>query len=152
MNTLARMCPVEDILLDAKVQNRHQLFEYVARHLQRRYGLAAKPIIGSLEARERMGSTALGQGVAIPHARLSDLSAPLAVFIRPELPIAFDAPDGKPVGELILLLVPQHASQDHLQILADAARLFCERSFRALLRAAATPFDVRRILLESQAS
>ncbi|MGQ5525327.1 PTS sugar transporter subunit IIA [Chitinimonas sp. PSY-7] len=152
MNTLTRMCPVEDILLNAKVQNRHQLFEYAAQHLHQRYGLTGEPVAQRLADREKLGSTGLGKGVAIPHARIPGLRAPLALFIRPEHPIAFDAPDGKPVGELLLLLVPEHANQDHLQLLADAARLFCTRTFRATLRAAKTPREVHQLLLEGHQS
>ncbi|GAB3249680.1 PTS sugar transporter subunit IIA [Chitinimonas naiadis] len=152
MHTLARLCPTEDILLDAKVQNRQQLFDHVAHHLQGRYGLPGDKIAERLMEREKMGSTGLGRGVAIPHARLPGLHIPLAVFIRPERPIPFDAPDGKPVGELFLLLVPEHANQDHLQLLADAARLFCTQPFRATLRTASKPEDVRRLLLEEQFS
>ncbi|QDQ25649.1 PTS sugar transporter subunit IIA [Chitinimonas arctica] len=152
MYTLARMCPIEDILLHAKVQNVHQLFECAAQHLWHRYGLTSQSVAERLAKREKLGSTGLGQGVAIPHARISGLQVPLALFIRPEHPIAFDAPDGKPVGELFLLLVPEHAHQSHLQLLADAVRLFSTRAFRETLRAATTPGDVRRLLLDSQPS
>lgn len=151
MHTLARLCPIEDILLDAKVQNRQQLFEHVAQHLHQRYGLPAVQITQRLMERERLGSTGLGKGVAIPHARLAGLQVPLAVFIRPESPIPFDAPDGKPVGELFLLLVPEHANQDHLQLLAAAARLFCTQPFRTTLRNASRPEEVRRLLLDEAA-
>ncbi|HEY9102414.1 PTS sugar transporter subunit IIA [Chitinimonas sp.] len=151
MHTLARLCPTEDILLDAKVQNRQQLFEHVAQHLHRRYGLPEAQIAQRLMERERLGSTGLGKGVAIPHARLAGLQVPLAVFIRPESPIPFDAPDGKPVGELFLLLVPEHANQDHLQLLAAAARLFCTHPFRTTLRNASRPEEVRRLLLDEAA-
>jgi nitrogen PTS system EIIA component len=152
MNTLARICSTEDILLDVKVQNRHQLFDHIAQHVHQRLGLRAEQITKQLLEREKLGSTGLGEGVAIPHARVPGLRAAISLVVRPERSISFDAPDRKPVGEFILLLVPEHANQEHLQLLADAARLLCERAFREALRAAASPADVRRLLLDAQAA
>ncbi|QNM94718.1 PTS sugar transporter subunit IIA [Chitinimonas koreensis] len=146
------MCPTEDILLDIDIQNRAQLFDRTAQHIRARHGLdghVPDRVAERLTEREKLGSTALGQGVAIPHARIPDLQHPVAVFIRTAQPIPFDAPDGKPVGLLFTLLVPEHATQEHLQLLADAARLFCERSCREQLRAAPTPLDIRRVLLDA---
>lgn len=148
MYTLARLCPEEDILLELPVCNRAQLFERVALHLQQRYGLAAEPIARLLAEREVLGSTALGHGVALPHARVPGLSTPLAVLVRPSEPIEFAAPDGRPVSEAIVLLVPQHANAAHLQLLAEAAQRFCSRPFRQALRRAQAPAAVRRLLLE----
>ncbi|QNM94721.1 PTS sugar transporter subunit IIA [Chitinimonas koreensis] len=148
MDALARICPAEDILLQIELRDRPQLFEYAARHLQRRYGLSAGHIAQRLAERERLGSTSPGQGFAIPHARLPGLSVPLGLFIRPNHPIAFDAPDGEPAGEILILLVPEHAHRDHLRLLADAVRLLCDRTFRSALRAAATAEEIRLLLLD----
>ncbi|QDQ29209.1 PTS sugar transporter subunit IIA [Chitinimonas arctica] len=150
LNTLAHICPPENILLDPPVRNQRELFEYTARYLQNRFDLPADRIATRLAERERMGTTGLGQGVAIPHARLNGLKTALALFIRTPHPIAFDAPDGKPVGEFLLLLVPEHANKEHLQLLADAAQLLCERSFRHAARLARTPVDIHRLMLEAQ--
>ncbi len=148
MNTLARQCQDEDILLDVDVQSRQQLFQHIAEHLWRRYDLPAADIAKRLAEREKLGSTGLGQGVGIPHARAPQVNAPLVVFVRTRLPIPFDAPDGKPVGSFFVLFVPEHATQAHLQLLADAASLLCERKMRDALRAAPTPQEVRRLLLD----
>lgn len=152
MQALARMCPIEDILLDIDIQSRSQLFDRTAQHIRERHGLGGHvpdQLAARLAEREKLGSTALGQGVAIPHARITDLQQAFAVFVRTAHPIPFDAPDGKPVSLLFILLVPEQATQEHLQLLADAARLFCERSHREQLRAAPTPLDVRRVLLDA---
>ncbi|MBV8464879.1 MAG: PTS sugar transporter subunit IIA [Burkholderiales bacterium] len=148
MNTLARQCQVEDILLDVDIQNRQQLFRTVADHLARRHGLPSTDIYSRLEEREKLGSTALGQGVAIPHARINGIDSPLVVFVRTRLPIPFDAPDGKPVGSFFLLLVPAQANQAHLQLLADTASVLCERKVRDALHTATTALDIRRVLLD----
>ncbi len=81
-----------------------------------------------------MGSTGLGQGFALPHARIKGLRQPLAAFIRLSVPIPFASPDGKPVSELLALLVPEQATEAHLQILAEAAQIFGDRRFREQLR------------------
>ena len=148
MNTLARQCQVEDILLDVDIQNRNQLFDLVAQHLHRRHGLEEDGVADHLSKREQLGSTALGQGVAIPHARIRQLQDPVVTYVHTAQPIPFDAPDGKPVSDFFLLLVPEQATQVHLQLLADAAALLCERGFRDALRAAASALDVRRLLLD----
>ena len=91
----------------------------------------------SLAEREKIGSTAVGCGIAIPHARVKYLLRPAAAFVRMKIPIPFDAPDGKPVSDLFVLLVPQHATETHLALLAGVAEMFCDMSFREELRAGA---------------
>ena len=80
-------------------------------------------VTDNLFARERLGSTGLGHGVAIPHGRIKGLKSPLAAVLRWQQPIAFDAPDDEPVGLLIFLLVPEAATQRHLEILSEIAEM-----------------------------
>ncbi len=87
-------------------------------------GLPQAQVVESLNAREKLGSTGLGQGVALPHARIKNLPQAVAAFVRPKLPIPFDAPDAKPVWAMLVLLVPEHATEEHLQILAELAQMF----------------------------
>lgn len=139
---LASICPVENILLDAEVDSPSQLFELSAAHVQQRYGISAERIKSELMAREHLGSTGLGQGVAIPHARVSAIQSIVALFIRTRYPVAFNAPDGKPVDEFVVLVMPEEDNRAHLELLADAARLLGERSFRLAARAAPAPADI----------
>jgi len=126
----------EDVLIDLHVPTRHGLFEAVAAHMARRHGLPQERVAQSLLAREQLGSTGLGHGVAIPHARLAEASSVAAVFVRPLLPLAFDAPDSKPVSDMLVLIVPTDSPQEHLDLLSAIATLFNERSFRESLRVA----------------
>jgi PTS system nitrogen regulatory IIA component len=104
----------------------------------RTHGLDPAPIARALERREQAGSTALGDGFAVPHARIAGLERPLTVFMRVRTGIAFDAPDAKPVSDLLAILVPADGDkQDHLRLLALISRLFSDRGFRALLDRAA---------------
>ena len=139
-NALAGVLAAEDILLDCDATTRERAFACVATALGSHHGLAAQDIVEGLETREALGSTALGQGVAIPHARLTGLKRAIAAFVRLRAAIPFDAPDGKPVSSLLVLLVPEGATDAHLELLAQAATLFCDRAFRdRLSRCAAAP-------------
>jgi len=148
MNLIATLCPVEDILLARDMANKSRLFDAIAQHVEQRHGLLARDTVDSLCAREALGSTAVGNGLAIPHARIAGLQQVLAVFVRPRIAIAFDAPDRKPVSEVFALLVPEEALQQHLQILADIAYLFSDRRFRDQLRLCSTAEQVSRLFCD----
>ncbi len=93
----------------------------------------------SLFAREKLGSTGLGQGIAIPHGRIKGLKEAVGAFVRMKQPIPFDAPDGQPVNLIFVLLVPDRATDLHLQILSELAQMFSDKPFRERLLASATP-------------
>jgi PTS system nitrogen regulatory IIA component len=131
---IAAVLSPDDILLDLAAYSKQRAFEDISRLVAARHGLPEEHVLASLLEREKIGSTALGQGFAIPHARVAALSRPIAAFVRTEMPIPFDAPDGKPVSDLLVLLVPQRATEAHLLLLAEAAEMFCDVSFRERLR------------------
>jgi PTS system nitrogen regulatory IIA component len=99
-------------------------------------GLARSIVFDSLFAREKLGSTGLGQGIAIPHGRIKGLKQAAGAFLRLSTPVPFDSPDGRPVSLLFVLLVPEQATEEHLQILSELAQRFAERPFRDALLAA----------------
>lgn len=96
--------------------------------------LSYDDVLDHLIAREKLGSTGLGSGIAIPHCRVSNCAAPIGALLSLEEPIAFDAPDEQPVDLLFVLLVPEEEHQQHLDILAEIARLFSQASFCRTLR------------------
>jgi len=135
--------PPQEVLLDVDIADRRRALEAAASVIAEAHGLDHAPILRALWRREQVGSTALGQGVAIPHARITGIVRPLTLFIRPRLAIAFDAPDGKLVSSILVILVPADGSaDDHLQLLASLARAFSDRGFRARLAAASTTSEV----------
>jgi nitrogen PTS system EIIA component len=136
-NAIAEILTPADILLDLDASTKGRALEEIARFIGKRHGLADGEVHASLVEREKIGSTAIGCGVAIPHARVKNLFRPIAVFVRMKIPIPFDAPDGKPVDDLFVLLVPKHATETHLSLLAQVAEMFCDVSFREELRASA---------------
>ncbi|MGA9393847.1 MAG: PTS sugar transporter subunit IIA, partial [Azonexus sp.] len=87
-------------------------------------------------------STGLGQGIAIPHGRIKGLKQAAGAFLRLATPVPFDSPDGRPVNLLFILLVPEQATEEHLQILSELAQRFSERPFREKLLAAPDPAAV----------
>ena len=89
-------------------------------------GLERGKVFDALFARERLGSTALGEAVAIPHGRIKGLREEMAAMLRLDGAIPFDAPDGQPVRLLVFLLVPEHATEEHLEILSEAAELLSD--------------------------
>jgi PTS system nitrogen regulatory IIA component len=103
-------------------------------------------ITDSLFARERLGSTGLGHGVAIPHGRIKGLKAPMAAVLKLAQPIGFDAPDEKPVNLLIFLLVPEAATQKHLEILSEIAELLSDSDTRESLRNAESAEQLHQLI------
>jgi PTS system nitrogen regulatory IIA component len=104
-------------------------------------------VTDNLFALESLGSTGLGAVVAIPHGRIMGLKQPLAAFMRLAEPIPFESPDGKPVSLLIFLLVPEQATQQHLEILSEIAQLLSDRDMREGLATLPTPDAVHQLLI-----
>ena len=96
--------------------------------------LSGHAIFDALISREKLGSTGLGKGVAIPHGRISGLSEPVCAFVRLITPVDFDAADGQPVDLIFALLVPEESTEEHLQVLSTIAEIFSNKSICALLR------------------
>jgi PTS system nitrogen regulatory IIA component len=145
MNRIAPLLPETHILLDVDAGTKKRLFEQIAQLFEERARLSASAVLACLSARERLGSTGLGQGIAIPHGRLKGLKQASAAFVRPRHPIPFDAPDGKPVAQVFVLLVPEQATDEHLQLLSELAEMFSAREFRDRIAAARDAADVHRL-------
>ena len=133
MTLVAKLLPLENVLPDLAASSKKRLFEQVGLLFENRHGIARGVVFESLFARERLGSTGLGQGVAIPHGRIKGLKEALGAFVRLAQPVPFDAPDGKPVQLLFVLLVPEQATEKHLQILSELAQMLSDRDLRASL-------------------
>jgi PTS system nitrogen regulatory IIA component len=136
MNRIAELLPEAHILLDLDATTKKRLFEQIAQLFEEHAQLSRSLVFDSLSARERLGSTGLGQGLAIPHGRIKGLKHTLGAFVRPHQPIAFDAPDGRPVTQVFVLLVPEQATEEHLQLLSELAQMFSDKAFRDRVAAA----------------
>ncbi len=142
MNPLTSILSAEQIILDLDAGSKKRVFEQAAILFETRLGIARAAIFDSLFAREKLGSTGLGQGVAIPHGRIKGLKQAAGAFLRLAAPVPFDSPDGRPVNLLFVLLVPEQATEQHLQILSELAQRFSDRAFRDALAGATDPAAV----------
>lgn len=131
---LAPELEAQGVLLDVELHNRRHAIETAAAAISRRHDLNGRSVAQALWRRELAGSTALGGGVAIPHARIGAISRPVLLFIRPKWAIDFDAPDGKPVEMILVVLVPSEGNpKDHLKLLQSVAEKFADPRFRVQL-------------------
>ena len=134
MNRLASILPAEQVLVNVEATSKKRAFEEVGLLFENLHGLGRALVTDSLFARERLGSTGLGHGVAIPHGRIKGLKSPMAAVFQLAQPIGFDAPDEQPVGLLIFLLVPEAATQKHLEILSEIAELLSDSALRERIK------------------
>ena len=131
MSLVAKLLPPANVLPDlARFEQEAPVRAGRAAVREPRTASRRSPVFDSLFARERLGSTGLGQGVAIPHGRIKGLKDALGAFLRLAQPVPFDAPDGKPVSLVFVLLVPEKATEKHLQILSELAQMFSDRALR----------------------
>jgi PTS system nitrogen regulatory IIA component len=135
-----------------KVKNKKQLLTELAACASRSCGLQERDIFDVLLQRERLGSTGLGQGVAIPHGKMAGLNQIVGVFARLAEPVDFDAVDGEPVDIVFLLLAPEGAGADHLKALARISRLLREGSAVEKLRASKDASALYAVLTQEEAS
>src|SRR5436190_6174279 len=151
MSLIAKLLPPANVVIDQQVSSKERLFEQAGLLFENRHGIARATVFESLFAREKLGSTGLGQGVAIPHGRIKGLKDALGAFVRLSQPVAFDAPDGKPVNLVFALLVPEHATEKHLEILSELAQMFSDRALRDALAAASDAAALHQIISAWQA-
>jgi PTS system nitrogen regulatory IIA component len=130
MSLIAQLLPLSNVVIDLDASSKKRVFEQAGLLFENHQGIARSVVFDSLFSRERLGSTGLGQGIAIPHGRIKGLQEAAGAFFRLATPVQFDAPDGRPVNLLFILLVPEQANETHLQLLSELAQMFSDRSFR----------------------
>ena len=145
MNILSSLLSSEDIVLGLTATDAKRVCEEIALLAARRPRVDDKLVFRALWRREQSGSTALGQGIAIPHARIPDITDPVVLFVRTKLAIPFGAPDDQPVSAFFVILVPEHANEEHLRILATVAEMFSDKAFRDRPEAATEPLAIQRL-------
>ena len=150
MNLIAKLLPLSNVIVDLDVSSKKRVFEHVGLMIENNCSIARSQMFESLFARERLGSTGLGQGVAIPHGRIKGLKDAVAALVRLKQPIPFDAPDGQNVSLAIVLLVPDRATDLHLQILSELAQMLSDPAFREALAKAPTAEELHRLITEWQ--
>ena len=150
MNRLAAILNASNVLVNVDASSKKRVFEQAGLLFENQQAIARSTVTDNLFARERLGSTGLGHGVAIPHGRIKGLKSPLAAVLRLQLPIAFDAPDDEPVSLLIFLLVPEAATQRHLEILSEIAEMLSDRTLRENLKTQTDAATVHQLIADWQ--
>jgi PTS system nitrogen regulatory IIA component len=150
MNLIAKLLPPQNVVPALDVSSKKRVFEHAGLVFENNQHVARSQVFDSLFAREKLGSTGLGQGIAIPHGRIKGLKEAVGAMIRMREPIPFDAPDGQPVNLIFVLLVPERATDLHLQILSELAQMFSDRVFREQLLLATAAEAMHQIIAEWQ--
>ncbi|HRP77129.1 MAG TPA: PTS IIA-like nitrogen regulatory protein PtsN [Rhodocyclaceae bacterium] len=134
MSLIADLLPPSNVVTNLDASSKKRVFEQAGLLFENNQGIARGDVFDSLFSRERLGSTGLGQGIAIPHGRIKGLKEAAGAFFRLTAPVQFDAPDGRPVSMLFVLLVPEQANEQHLQLLSELAQMFSDSAFREHLQ------------------
>ncbi|HSN40386.1 MAG TPA: PTS IIA-like nitrogen regulatory protein PtsN [Burkholderiales bacterium] len=150
MNLIATLLPASNVMVDLDVSSKKRVFEQAGLLFENNQSIARSQVFDSLFAREKLGSTGLGQGVAIPHGRIKGLKEAVGAIIRMKQPIPFEAPDGQNVGLIFVLLVPDRATDLHLQILSELAQMFSDKPFRERLLGAQSAAELHQLIIEWQ--
>jgi PTS system nitrogen regulatory IIA component len=152
MNRLASILSAAQVLVQVDVSSKKRAFEEAGLLFENLHGLSRALVTDSLFSRERLGSTGLGHGVAIPHGRIKGLKSPMAAVFQLAHPIGFEAPDEQPVGLMIFLLVPEAATQKHLEILSEIAEMLSDAELRSKLAAGTDAAQLHQLIANWQSA
>jgi len=140
----------QKIFIDTEVSSKKKLLELIANITADQTRLPESIIYTNLLNRERLGSTGLGQGFAVPHARLPDLEKTVGCFFRLKQPVNFESPDNLPVDLVFTIIIPQEAAEEHLLILSSLARIFSNADICEAIRAATSKEEIEKIIQSAE--
>jgi PTS system nitrogen regulatory IIA component len=149
---LADLLHQDAIIPALKTNSKKQLLQELAAKASRLTGLPEREIFDVVLQRERLGSTGVGNGIAIPHGKLTSIKTIVGIFARLDVPVDFEALDDQPVDLVFLLLAPEGAGADHLKALSRIARVLRDQDLVAKLRATESASAIYAFLNEEQAS
>ncbi|MCP4389728.1 MAG: PTS transporter subunit EIIA [Gammaproteobacteria bacterium] len=148
--TVSALLSPQTIFLDTEISSKKKLLELIANIVADQTKLSESSIYNNLLNRERLGSTGLGQGFAVPHARLNDLDKTRACFFRLKEAVNFEAPDNLPVDLVFTIIIPQEATEEHLLILSSLARIFSREEICDAIRNAASKDEIAQIIQSAE--
>jgi len=147
---ISNLLTPETIVVDLKATSKKQALQEMASYAASQLNLEDRAVLDVLLERERLGTTGVGRGIAIPHGKLIGLNKLYLLFARLKTPIPFDATDGQPVDLMFLLLTPENAGGDHLTALAKVSRLLHDEKMCSLLRGSENAEAVYSAILEHE--
>ncbi len=148
MNFINKTLSASRIAIDVDLTSKKRLFEQIGLMFENENRIARASVFDALFAREKLGSTGLGFQVAIPHGRIKNLRDTVAVFVRAKEGIPFESPDGEPVRLVFAMLVPEHATEHHLNMLSELAEIFSDAELRDKLLTEKSPVTIYKLLTE----
>jgi PTS system nitrogen regulatory IIA component len=148
--TISALLSPQSIFLDTEISSKKKLLELIANIVADRTQLSQSAIYNGLLNRERLGSTGLGQGFAVPHARLNDLDKTVACFFRLKEAVNFDSPDNRPVDLVFTIIIPEESTEEHLLILSSLASIFSRQDICEAIRNAAGKDDIAAIIQSAE--
>jgi len=140
------------VLSEESLHSKKRVFERAAEAMGAALNLSSENIYRALLAREKLGSTAIGEGIAIPHCRINECAEAAGCLVKLQEPIDFGSTDGRDVDVIFVLLVPEEATQAHLNLLATLARSFSNADLRNHVRQTLDPEQLRQLLLNNEAT
>lgn len=148
--TISALLSPQKIFIDTEVSSKKKLLELIANIVADRSQLAQSTIYNNLLNRERLGSTGLGRGIAVPHARVPELSQTIGCFFRLKEPVNFESPDNQPVDLVFTIVIPEEATDEHLLILSSLARLFSQTDVCQAIRDASSKEEIEQIIQSAE--
>lgn len=148
--SITSLLATDRIFTDADITSKKRLLEYIAEKAADKLSLPQKFIFNKLLERERLGSTGLGQGFAVPHARLNNLTDAHACFVKLNQAINYDANDQKPVDLIFVLFIPEESTEEHLQILASLAKVFSQTSVSEQIRECKSADEIIKLIEKAE--
>jgi len=148
--TISALLSPQKIFIDTEVTSKKKLLELIANIVANQTQLAESTIYSNLLNRERLGSTGLGQGFAVPHARVPQLEETQACFFRLKQAVNFESPDNQPVDLVFTIIIPQEATEEHLLILSSLARIFSNPEICESIRNARDKQEIEQIIQSAE--
>ena len=144
--TITALLSPERIFIDTEISSKKRLLEFIADQVSNQFEIVQTTLFCNLLDRERLGSTGLGKGFAVPHARLANLDEAIGIFIKLDNPVNFEAPDNQPVDLVFAIIIPEQATDQHLQILSALARVFSQAEVCETIRKASSSEEVIKLI------
>ena len=148
--TISALLSPQSIFLDTEITSKKKLLELIANIAADRTQQPESTIYNNLLNRERLGSTGLGRGFAVPHARLENLERTMGFFFRLKEPVNFEAPDNQPVDLVFTIIIPEQATEEHLIILSSLAGIFSRTEICEAIRNAASRDEIAQIIQSAE--
>ena len=148
--TISALLSPQRIFLDVEISSKKKLLELIANIVADKAQLTESTVYSSLLNRERLGSTGLGHGFAVPHARVEDLDQAIGCLFRLKHPVNFEAPDNQPVDLVFTIIIPQEATEEHLLILSSLASIFSRTDVCEAIRGATSRDEIAQIIKSAE--